>query len=203
MKSLTCVDHAFGTHVIFAGASVDLPDRGVVALRGANGCGKTTLLRLLGGMLSTTCRDIALLRQKLSIVYLDTDFLTLDYLSVQEQLNMVETLTSRIEMPNQTRPCLLTKQMLSTRVGDLSLGQRQRLVLTVALALKNVDVLLLDEPLNGLDHEGASIARESILRYGEKRLVIVATHETDQWTDFNLMIHQEDAIELSRTSARI
>jgi ABC-type multidrug transport system ATPase subunit len=202
MKSLARVDHAFGSHVIFDGASVDLPDRGVVALRGPNGCGKTTLLRLLGGVISTSCTEIERWRKDFSAVYLDTDFLTLDYLTVEEHLGMVRPLTGPSEMPEGDGQHLLTEQKMPTKVGGLSLGQRQRLVLAVALALKNVDVLLLDEPLNGLDQQASLVARQSILTVGRIRLVLVATHEDEHWTDYDLAVRQNDAVELSPTGAR-
>jgi ABC-type multidrug transport system ATPase subunit len=202
VKSLSSVDHAFGSHVIFDGASVDLPDRGVVALRGPNGCGKTTLLKLLGGVISTSCAEVELWRKDFTAVYLDTDFLTLDYLTVEEHLDMVRPLTGPSEMPEDDGHHLLTEQMIPTKVGDLSLGQRQRLVLTVALALKNVDVLLLDEPFNGLDQQASLVARQSILTVGRSRLVLVATHEDDHWTDYDLAVRQNDAVELSPTGGR-
>lgn len=152
MKSLACVDHAFGSHVIFDRASVDL--------------------------------------------------LTLDYLTVEEHLDMVRPLIGPSEMQEDDGHHLLTEQMMPTRVADLSLGQRQRLVLTVALALKNVDVLLLDEPLNGMDLQGSSVARRSMLAVGKCRLVLVATHEDDHWTDYDLAVRQKDTIELRPTGAR-
>ncbi|MEW1819728.1 ATP-binding cassette domain-containing protein [Arthrobacter sp. NPDC080031] len=202
MKSLARVDHAFGSHVIFDRASVDLPDRGVVALRGPNGCGKTTLLKLLGGMISTSCTEIARWRKDFTAVYLDTDFLTLDYLTVEEHLDMVRPLIGPSEMPEGDGHHLLTEQMMPTKVADLSFGQRQRLVLTVALALKNVEVLLLDEPLNGLDQQGSLIARQSMLAVGRSQLILVATHEDDHWTDYDLAVRHKDTIELRPTGAR-
>ncbi|MGK3955932.1 ATP-binding cassette domain-containing protein [Arthrobacter sp. R4] len=199
MKSLSRVDHAFGSHLVFDAASVDLPDRGVVALRGPNGCGKTTLLKLLGGVIATSCTEITRWRKDFTAVYLDTEFLTLDYLTVEEHLAMVRPLT----LPSEDDwRHLLTEEMMPIKVGDLSLGQRQRLVLTVALALKNVDVLLLDEPNNGLDQQASLAARKSILTVGKSRLVLVATHEENHWTDYDLVVRQNDAVELSPTGAR-
>lgn len=199
MKSLSRVDHAFGSHLAFDAASVDLPDRGVVALRGPNGCGKTTLLKLLGGVIATSCTEITRWRKDFTAVYLDTEFLTLDYLTVEEHLAMVRPLT----LPSEDDwRHLLTEEMMPIKVGDLSLGQRQRLVLTVALALKNVDVLLLDEPNNGLDQQASLAARKSILTVGKSRLVLVATHEENHWTDYDLVVRQNDAVELSPTGAR-
>src|SRR4029453_13946781 len=112
MKSLARVDHAYGSHVIFDGACVELPDRGVVALRGPNGCGKTTLLKLLGGVISTSCTEIERWRKDFRAAYLDTDCLTLDYLTVEEHLSMVRPLTEKLEMSKDDGHRLLTEQMM-------------------------------------------------------------------------------------------
>lgn len=92
---------------------------------------------------------------------------------------------------------LLTDGMLATKVSDLSLGQRQRLVLTAALAFQHTDVVLLDEPLNGLDRDGSKAARSALLAAGQDRLVILATHEEDRWTDYDLTIGQDRKVRLS------
>ncbi|NWL26461.1 hypothetical protein DM794_05205 [Paenarthrobacter ureafaciens] len=195
MKSLEHVHHAFGNNVIFADAGIELPNNGVVALRGANGAGKTTLLKLLGGVIATSCERIRNWRKDYNAVYLDTDYLTLDYLTVREFLTMIEPLTAPIDAGAGG---LLTDQMLTTRVGDLSLGQRQRLVLSGALALRHTDVVLLDEPLNGLDHEASKAARNAITAAGRDRLIILATHDVDRWTDYDLSISADRKVTLSR-----
>ena len=196
MKSIAQVDHAFGNHVIFHNATIDLPDRGVVALRGANGAGKTTLLKLLGGVISTSCEDIRTWRKNNTAVYLDMDYLTLDYLRAGEVLDMVRPLTGDLASDE-----LLTPALTDAKISDLSLGQRQRLILTIALSLGGVDVVLLDEPLNGLDHEAAATARKAILATGQTKLVIAATHEDEHWTDYDLVIGHDQAVRLAETEA--
>ncbi|GAT87261.1 ABC-type multidrug transport system ATPase subunit [Paenarthrobacter nicotinovorans] len=192
MKSLTSVEHAFGSNVIFASTKIDLPERGVVALRGSNGSGKTTLLKLLGGVIHSSCGTVRDWRNRFNAVYLDTEYLTLDYLTASELLDMIRPLTGPI--PDNG---LLTDGMLATKVSDLSLGQRQRLVLTAALAFQHTDVVLLDEPLNGLDRDGSKAARSALLAAGQDRLVILATHEEDRWTDYDLTIGQDRKVRLS------
>ncbi len=153
-------------------------------------------------MISTPCTEIQRWRKDVTAVFLDTDFLTLDYLTVEEHLDMVRPLTGPSEASEDDGHHLLTEPMMQSKVGDLSFGQRRRLVLTIALALKNVDVLLLDEPLNGLDQQGSLVARKCMLEAGRRRLVLVATHDGDHWTDYDLAVRQKDMVELSPTGAR-
>lgn len=193
MKSLKCVEHAFGSNVIFTSTSIELPERGVVALRGSNGSGKTTLLKLLGGVIHSSCGTFRDWRNKFTAVYLDTEYLTLDYLTARELLGMIGPLTTPI--PDNG---LITDAILATRVSDLSLGQRQRLVLTAALAFRNIDVVLLDEPLNGLDREASKAARDALMAASQDRLIILATHEDDRWADYDLTIGRDRKVNLSK-----
>lgn len=204
MKSLFHVSHAFGDQKLFDDTSVELPNHGVVALRGPNGCGKTTLLKLLGGIISTSCSGIQDWRRHHKAVYLDAEFLTLDYLRVQEVLKMVKPLTVQVRThQDKEADQLITAQMMSTKLADLSLGQRQRLVLAVAVALQNVDVLLLDEPFNGLDKQASRAARKAITAAGEKKLILIATHEDEDWTAHSLVVEPNCTLLLIPTEARI
>lgn len=193
MKSLMSVEHAFGSNVIFASTNIELPDRGVVALRGSNGSGKTTLLKLLGGVIPSSCGAFRDWRNKFTAVYLDIEYLTLDYLTASELLDMIRPLTGPV--PDNG---LLNDAILATKVSDLSLGQRQRLVLAAALALQNIDVVLLDEPLNGLDREASKAARDALRAASQDRLVILATHEDDRWADYDLTIGRDRKVVLSK-----
>lgn len=192
MISISDLDFSYGDHVVFASLDVDLPERGVVALRGGNGVGKTTLLKLLGGLLPSTNASLRTARER-RLVYLDTDFLSLDSLTVAEYLHLMGI---ELGAEGATASGLIEQGMLATCVRDLSLGQRQRCVLALALHLPAVDVLLLDEPLNGLDPAAAAIAREELARAGERFTVLLATHEISDWADADLTLCDASTAEL-------
>lgn len=197
MNSLYNLDHSYGTSVVFADATVELPGRGTVALRGSNGCGKTTLLKLLGGIIASTAQSVKQWRAQRNAVYLDLEFLSLEHLNVQETLRMVAPLLRQ----GWGRECpLIDPSMRTTLVGDLSLGQRQRLVLTIALGLQNVDVLLLDEPFNGLDGEARAQARELLTQAGSQCLVLLATHEIEHWTEYDLTVVSPSSCHLEKAA---
>lgn len=185
MNTIEHLDHAYGTHVVFQDARIELPDVGTVALRGPNGCGKTTLLKLLGGVIRAQSPAVTTWRNTHHATYLDTEYLTLEHLTVNETL---EVLAPLMAPAGECGHPLVDGSMSGTRVGDLSLGQRQRLVLTIALGLTGPQVLLLDEPLNGLDARACDVARRLISEYGRGRLVVLATHEADRWTEHDLVV---------------
>ncbi|GAA2519051.1 MAG: ATP-binding cassette domain-containing protein [Kocuria sp.] len=195
MNTIDHLNHAYGTHVVFQDARIELPDVGTVALRGPNGCGKTTLLKLLGGVIRAQSPAVTTWRNSHHATYLDTEYLTLEHLTVNETLNVLAPLMAP---DGDGGHPLVDGSMAGTRVGDLSLGQRQRLVLTIALGLKGPQVLLLDEPLNGLDARACALARRLISANGRDRLVLLATHEEDRWTDYDLVVESVNVSHLCR-----
>lgn len=197
MSTIEHFDHSYGGREVFCDARIELPETGAVALRGPNGCGKTTLLKILGGVIRSSCHEALHWRETHQAVYLDAEFLTLTHLSVREALEAVAPILRSDAAGGADRE-LIDDSMWGTRLGGLSLGQRQRLVLTIALGMPEERALLLDEPLNGLDSRGRQRARELILN--RRGLVLLATHETDHWTEFELVIETGSSCRLMKSA---
>jgi ATP-binding cassette subfamily F protein 3 len=138
--------------------SVDMDDR--IALLGANGNGKSTFAKLLAGRLDPLSGEVRR-GQKLKVGYFaqhQTDELTLDETPVDHMARALPRAT-----PPQLRAQLarfgLDADRASTRVGDLSGGEKARLLL--ALATRDApQLLILDEPTNHLDID----AREALVK---------------------------------------
>jgi ATP-binding cassette subfamily F protein 3 len=140
---------AFGQRVLFAGVNLVLRRGERVALIGANGTGKTTLLRIITGEQEPTAGSV---RLGANVHY--------GYLS-QEQENLDPALTplemvQQVATANETDARSFLHQLLFsgddvfTPVGRLSFGERSRLALGV-LVLQGCNLLLLDESINHLD----------------------------------------------------
>lgn len=134
-------------------------------IRGGNGVGKSTLLRLMSNSLPGQCvlfkpefglRDELLVHTHLQIV--------LSHLGANA--HSVESLLERVGLANWQYE----------RIGTLSSGQRARLGLCSLLA-GQFKVWLLDEPLNALDHEGiATLAGAVATHFHQGGIVFMATH---------------------------
>ncbi len=166
----------FGDRRVFAGVDVDLADDGFLLVTGPNGSGKTTLLRMLAGLAAPTAGKLEL-PPRSAIGYLAHDPLVYRELTPLENLNLFARLY-RIPERGEQVGMLLERFSLwdvrHERVSSFSRGMQQRLGLCRVL-LHAPTLLLLDEPFNALDEEGAGLL-DAMLR-DRGRACVVATHD--------------------------
>jgi heme exporter protein A len=176
-----------GERLIFAGLSLAVPAGGAVALTGANGSGKSSLLRLLATLLTPATgrvlwggapvtEDIAAYRARLHYVgHLD---------AIKPALGVRETLGfwAAARGAEVTALDLALAKFGLDRVADwpcrwLSAGQRRRLALTRLIAIP-APLWLLDEPGAALDADGETRLDEAIATHRQVGgQVVIATHQ--------------------------
>ncbi|MDI6099055.1 ABC transporter ATP-binding protein [Actinoplanes sp. NEAU-A12] len=168
---------------------------GVTGLLGPNGAGKSTLLRCLATALGPDAgsirvhgfdpavpaqrtevrRRIGYLPQNPGLYPHFTAYDLLDYVAVLKE--MTDTQRRRAEVRRVLDEVELTDRA-KTKVRKLSGGMRQRLGLAQAL-LGDPELVILDEPTVGLDPEQRMSFRALISRIGERRTVLLSTHQTE------------------------
>lgn len=160
----------FEQKTVFDRFDLDLPDTGVVHLMGESGVGKTTLLRVLMGTLTPNGGTVTGLKGRtISVAFQEPRLL--EWKTAHENVAMV----SDSETADRLLERLNMGAERNTRASKLSGGQKQRVSLARAFAFGS-DVVLLDEPFNGLDEENRKRAAELIRT---ARLAIVITHDEE------------------------
>ena len=148
MISVKNLDLSYGEKHVLRGCSLEIPAGGHAALMGPSGQGKTTLLKALLG-LTKAQRGTAEVRGKAAVVFQEPRLLP--ERTAAENVNAVLSDTAET-MPQALE--WLTKVGLADSANlypqELSGGMQQRVAIARALAFGG-DVLLLDEPLKGLD----------------------------------------------------
>jgi ABC-type multidrug transport system ATPase subunit len=170
----------FGDKRVLEGLDLDVPRGGFVLVTGPNGSGKTTLLRLCAGLYAPTSGELEVNAARGSIGFLAHEPLVYRELTALENLDLYGRL---YRIPERRERCgaMLERFGLwrsrNERAGTFSRGMLQRLALCRAL-LHEPDLLLLDEPFDGLDAEGAELLGDELAeRSGATALI--ATHEPD------------------------
>mgnify|MGYP000009793507 FL=1 len=175
------------------GLTMQIPKGSIYGLVGKNGAGKTTLIRILTGLQQPTSGqyslygvphtdpDILRCRRRMGAV-VETPSLYLN-MTAQENLRLqyrVLGLPSEDSIP-QLLELVGLGRTGSKKVRNFSLGMRQRLGIAVALA-GSPDLLLLDEPANGLDPQGIIELRELILKLNREQgiTVLISSHLLDE-----------------------
>ena len=146
-------------------------------IKGVSGCGKTTLLNLIGDLDQDYEGDKRVYKDSLepySVSYMFQNSLLIASLSVGDNLRLVCDDRQRIENIS-TR--LGIGKLLSNYPSVLSGGERQRAALARAL-IKEPDILLCDEPTASLDYDNSVRIAELISQAkNEDRIILIATHD--------------------------
>ena len=151
------------------------PDKGIFAIMGESGEGKTTLLRLLGGLEKPTAGNIESTHKKSAIAFQEPRLLP--WLNCESNLNFV--------LPKENHATDLTAGLLrdfeleayaKAMPSALSGGMKQRLSLARALAAK-ADLLLLDEPFSALDAALKERIAPIVKGANPNGLTVIVTHD--------------------------
>jgi ABC-2 type transport system ATP-binding protein len=160
---LRCVTKRYDRHVALDEVSLSVDATELVGLVGPNGAGKTTLLRVLAGLVRVDvgARWLAY-NDPNAVVYFGGER-TLPSDVTSRQWNRLWSGAAR---PGRSRP-----------LGVLSRGTRQRIGLDAMLGRPGIAVLLLDEPWEGLDPDGARWLSASLIALrAEGTAIVVSSH---------------------------
>lgn len=165
---------SFGEKTVLEDFSLQIPDRGIIALQGPSGCGKTTLLRILSGLerpQAGTLKDLS--SQQTALLFQDDRLLP--WRTARQQLTDVLPRSRWEEVPGLLELVELSGEE-QTYPGQLSGGMGRRLALARCLALE-AKLYLLDEPFAGVDLPRALRILER-LRTWEAPILLVS-HEPE------------------------
>lgn len=176
----------FGTQTVLNNVSLTLEDGKIYGFVGQNGCGKTVLFKSICGF-----------------IYLDRGTITVDGKVIGKDIDIIKDAGIIIESPGflpnysafknlkfltMIKDNIGDEQIKSTLisvgldpeskkvVGKFSLGMRQRLGIAQAI-MENPHILILDEPMNGLDKRGVEDIRKILMDLKKQgKLILLASH---------------------------
>ena len=180
----------YGQRNVVDSVNMHIPEKAIYGFVGENGSGKTTIMRMLTGLANPTkgsytmCgvnnkdRAIYAIREKMSAIVEAPSLIpnfsakeNMVYASLYLGLNLTE------EKMNDVLKLVHLEDVGKKRVKDFSLGMRQRLGIAMSL-LNDPTILILDEPLNGLDPQGIAELRTLMIELNQKHgiSILVSSH---------------------------
>lgn len=183
------VGKSFGKQTILSDVSLTVAQNEIVGLIGPNGAGKSTLMKCIcglyrpsSGQISISEKDVIKDREKalahlgVSIEYpaLYPELSGLDHLKMVAKWRKV----SKHQL-DQMIDYTGLKERLKRKVGKYSMGMKQRLILALAL-MGQPDLLVLDEPTNGLDPDAVFDLREKLLAIKKQTSILLSSHQLSE-----------------------
>lgn len=184
----------FGDFTAIDNITLNVPKGSIYGFLGPNGCGKSTTIRVLTGLLSPTEGKVDVLglqipRQseqlRLKIGYMTQKFSLYDDLTVQENLQFIGQIfgMDRKALKRRVDEQLATyglDQRRKQRVSGMSGGQKQRLSLAAA-TMHKPELLFLDEPTSAVDPENRRDFWEQLFDLSDQgTTILVTTHYMDE-----------------------
>ncbi len=186
----------FGKKQILKNVSFEMQEGDILGFIGPNGAGKTTTIKLILGLQNITegkvrINDFDIEKQftkaikKVGAIVENPDLYM--YLSGNENLRLIANLYQGIDQTRINEVVRLVKleNRIHDKVSKYSLGMRQRLGIAQAI-LHRPNLLILDEPTNGLDPEGIKEMRELLidLAQKEKMAILISSHNLAELDNF-------------------
>lgn len=186
--TLQNISKSYGKIQALNNLSFDIPQGCVFGVLGPNGSGKTTLLSIILDVLKADAGNFLWFgspgspeqRKKIGSLLETPNFY--HYLSAVNNLKITHTISGRGNMAGIDGVLQKVKlfERKDSRFSTYSLGMKQRLAIAAAL-LGDPQVLVLDEPTNGLDPVGIAEIRELIIELSKKgHTIIMASHLLDE-----------------------
>ena len=193
--SINDIYKKFDKNNVLNGITVDIPEGSICGLVGPNGAGKTTLLRII----------TSLQKPDSGHVNVDTDVLSalIEQPALFYELSAVDNITQQLILyglekeynPKDYLEYVGLEDTHNKKVKNFSLGMKQKLAIAMML-VGNPKLIILDEPMNGLDPQGIITLRNLILKLNEDGVTfLISSHllwELEKIaTDFIFINHGE------------
>lgn len=163
---------SYGALPVLRDFSLEIPKGSRLCIMGRSGCGKTTLLKILGGLLPSDGGEVEGILRPIPVF--QEDRLAEAFTPLRNLLLVSRDRKGAVALLEE----LGLADAISKPTRELSGGMKRRVAIARAL-LAQGDVLLMDEPFKGLDEETRRTVAASVLRHLGGRTLIAVTHDEE------------------------
>lgn len=191
MISIKNINKSFEEKQIFKEYNLDIPNGTFAVISGESGCGKTTLLNMIGGIekpdsgqIMVNDKDITLYKNKrayykYTVGFLFQNFALVENKTVRENLMLIQKKSRSSISIEEALEKVGLLDSVDKKVYKLSGGEQQRVALA-RLMIKQCDIILADEPTGSLDQKNSKVVMQILHELNkEGKTVIMVTHDKE------------------------
>lgn len=198
---------------VLSDITMELQPGHIHGLLGCNGIGKTTLLKIVCGIMRPNSGSVVvngvnpfdrspeLLRE---IMFIPEEF-DLPNLSLEKYAKITAPFYPKFDVEAMRNNCNELEVDPRTKLHSLSMGQRKKAYIAFALAC-NTNIVLMDEPTNGIDIPSKRILRSMLAKYAnDSRTIVISTHQVAdvEYLLDNIVILDNKGVALNATTTDI
>ena len=203
MLEIKKVTRKFGAKYGVKDATLTIEPGKTYALLGPNGSGKTTLMKMIAGLMAPTSGEIRLdgdrigPKTKAKIAYMPTESYFYPYMTIMDAGKYYRDFFADFDMARYEE--ILQRMDLNPKdkISKLSSGMNAKVRIALTLS-RNAQLMMFDEPLNGVDILTRTQVISEIIRYrAEGRSMIISTHlveEMDSYIDHVVFMRQGEIV---------
>ncbi|MEG6615886.1 ABC transporter ATP-binding protein [Peptococcaceae bacterium 1198_IL3148] len=181
---LNNVTKKYSRQLALDNVSINLPSGKIIGLVGPNGSGKSTMLKLITGLSHPTKGQVKVMGKKANrmiasdVAYLSELDVLYNFYTVAETIQYYAGMFTDFDIAKANEMLKFMQLDANKKVKSLSKGNRGRLKIILVLS-RNVPLILMDEPLSGLDPLVRDSIIKSLISYLDldKQTVVMTTHE--------------------------
>lgn len=176
------VHKSYSNKEVLKGVNLNIPKGKIVGLLGPNGSGKTTMIKLMNGLLQVDEGSVEIegikpsVETKKIISYLPERTYLNDWMKVKDMLEFFKDFYEDFDMEKADRMIESLKIDKNEKLKTMSKGTKEKVQLILVMSRK-ADLYILDEPIGGVDPAARSYILDTILtNYNENSTLLIATH---------------------------
>ncbi len=173
---------SYGSHQVLKGVSFDIEKNNIVGLLGPNGCGKTSMIKSIVGLINDYEGEILIngqkpgMETKTIVAYLPERNYLAPWMTPKNAIDYMADFYKNFDKEKAVKMAETFQLPLKQKIKTMSKGQQEKLQLLLVMSRK-ADIYILDEPLGGVDLVSREFILETIMRnHAENSTILLSTH---------------------------
>lgn len=173
---------SYGDHTVLKGVSYDIEKGKIIGLLGPNGCGKTSMIKSIVGLINDYQGQILINgkapgpESKKIVAYLPEKSYLPPWMTPKNAINYMADFYDNFDKEKALDMVVTFGLPMKQKIKTMSKGQQEKLLLLLVMSRK-ADIYILDEPLGGVDPVARDFILETIMKnHAENSTILLSTH---------------------------